>query len=233
MHRFWNDFSDFDLPQALYEVQGHQLERKKLRGCFLSQFPGDHTALAQKLQKAQASAAAEPPLLSALFSAAQQPDEDSELRALMERESQNLVSDWQPGTEEPTLASLANAAAQGGQMSSAVQQPASGSIDDQTSAYESMASENGLDMVLLQRGAEHLGSEHKAVPISLPKLQANLNVAAPEFRPGAFQPSPAAPEFQPRASLASAASQTLLSSAGAWSMAFSSEHCTWIVMPPD
>jgi len=198
----------------------------------LSQFPGDHTALAQKLQEAQAGAAAEPPPISALSSAAQQPDEDSELRALMERESQNLASDWQPGSEEPTQASDANAAAQGGQLSSAMQ-PAISGTDKQTSAWESVASVNGVDMVLLQRGAEHLGLERKPVSISLPRPQANLNVAAPESRPGTFQPSPDAPEFQPRASLASAASQTLLSSAGARSMNFSSERCTWIAFAPD
>ena len=44
------------LVQALFAIEGHQLDRMKLRGCFLSAFPGDQEALQAHLDRAKAEA---------------------------------------------------------------------------------------------------------------------------------------------------------------------------------
>ena len=194
--------------QALYAIEGHQLERKKLRGSFLSQFPGDQDALTQRLQDTKARI----PEVAAAAPAAgtQQPDQAAELTALMARESQNLPADGY--LSETSVAASHFSAAAASQEGSAAMQTGPPKAASRTYETQSPFQQERMDMHSVQRGVEALGLRPRAVPI-LPRPQGSLNIAAPAFRPGGPSQGTPAQVASLGMGLASAGSQASLSSA--------------------
>ena len=204
------------LLQALFKVDGHQLERKKLQGCFLREFPGDQNVLTQKLQDRLPQTP-----LAAPASAAQPTDQAAEMRALMARESQNLPTNDHSVSGESAAASKISltALSQGG---APAEQPVLSRAGSRSSGTRSPTRQDRVEMLSVQLGAEYLGLQPRAVPNvpslprrapALPRPQANLNAAAREFCPGVLLQGAAVQGATFGAGLASAASQTSLSSA--------------------
>ena len=202
--------------QALYEVEGHQLERKKLRGCFLRESPGDLSALTQKLQDSQAK---DPPAAAAR--AGQESDQAAQIQALMNRESQNLPTDVGSVSDESWAASHISLTGQSQEWAPAELSSMS-RAGSRSSGVRSPERQDRLDMQPGQMGADNPRFQPRAVPIVPsfhperapipPRPQANLSAAAAEFRPGASLPTvPRGASFG--TALTSAASQTSLSSA--------------------
>ena len=139
----------------------------------------------------------------------------------MNRESQNLPTDTHSVSGDLVAASQISLTAQEGAPAQPVMLSRAGSRSSSTRSPERVGR---VDMQSLQIG-DYLGLERKAVPVVpkavpiapraapavpsqpvrapvlLPRPQANLSVAAPEFRPGPAQdlPNVAAPEFRPKA----------------------------------
>lgn len=203
--------------QALYTVDGHQLERKKLQGCFLREFPGDQDTLTQKLQ----DSLPQPPPAAPPASTTQQTDQAAEMRALMARESQNLPTDGHPVSGDSMAASQLSLTALSQERAPA-ELPSLSRAGSRSSGTRSPTRQDRVEMQSVELGAEYLGLQPRAVPSVpslprrapvLPRPHANLSAAARDFCPGVLLQGAAVQGASFGTALASAASQTSLSSA--------------------
>lgn len=123
--------------QALFEVEAHQLERKKLRGCFLSQFPGQQAALEKRLKDSNSSKSAAEGIPAAENGAS----EAAELRSLAAPMPQHAVLGSQPASGQATS-----------------------NADSISFKSADAAQPERVEMQSVMRGAEFLGLEPKAQP---------------------------------------------------------------------
>jgi hypothetical protein len=196
--------------------------RKRLHGCFLSEFPGTQAGLERLLRDdqpdqdgavaqlatviAQRTSAGLSPSPTVPFSTAQQStaqqdaaqplDPSAEPHALAERESQKLALDAQSLGGRSSQNSLSGLAVQAEEKAPAAA-PGPSKPASSSSTFVQAGRIGWMDMQLLQRGADVLGLE----PRHRLMAPANLSAAASEFRPSESS------------FLTSATSQTSLSSA--------------------